>query len=108
MNSLTLMQGYSCWLQTIVFIYTDSAARTPDIMAPCVACRSCYDGDPCHTKDSAWAWIVCLAASMNLAFTVGLIYSFGVLLPVFMDYFKENRERTGKTSPKEIVIAYRI
>lgn len=43
---------------------------------------------------------------MNLAFTVGLIYSFGVLLPVFMDYFKENRERTGKTSPKEIVIAY--
>lgn len=32
-------------------------------------------------------------ASMNLAFTVGLIFSFGVLLPVFMDYFKESTER---------------
>ena len=61
---------------------------------PC--CRSCYDDDSSHKKDSAWAWIVCAAASTNLAFTLGLIFSFGVLLPVFMDYFKESRGNTGK------------
>ena len=65
-------------------------------MSCCTVCRSCYDGDPSHKKDSAYAWIVCAAASTNLAFTLGLIFSFGVLLPVFMDYFKESRENTGK------------
>lgn len=65
-------------------------------MACYVVCRSCYNGDPSHKKDSVWAWMVCVAAATNLTFTVGLIYSFGVLLPVLMDYFKENRERTGK------------
>ena len=65
-------------------------------MPCCKVCRSCYDGDPSHKKDSAWAWIVCAAASTNLAFSFGLILSFGVLLPVFMDYFEESRENTGK------------
>ena len=65
-------------------------------MPCCTVCRRCYDGDPSHKKDSTWAWIVCAAASMNQAFSIGLIFSFGVLLPVFMDYFKESRENTGK------------
>ena len=65
-------------------------------MAPCVVCRTCYDGHSSHKKDSAWAWIVCAAAASNLAFTTVLMFSFGVLLPVYMDYFNENRERTGK------------
>ena len=59
------------------------------------SCVVCCDGHPSHKKDSVWAWIVCLAAAMNLAFTVGLVYSFGVLLPVFMEHFKESRGRTG-------------
>lgn len=65
-------------------------------MPCCTVCRKCSDGDPSHKKDSPWAWIVCAAASTNLAFSLGLIFSFGVLLPVFMDYFEENRENTGK------------
>jgi len=40
--------------------------------------------------------MVCFGAGTNMAFTIGLIYSFGVLLPVFMDYFKESRERAGE------------
>ena len=69
-------------------------------MSRCVVnvCRCCCDGDPSHKKDSAWAWMVCLGAATNLAFTIGLIYSFGVLLPVFMDYFNESRERTGTSA----------
>lgn len=65
-------------------------------MSHCAVRRSCWDGDSSHKKDSVWAWIVCLGVAMNLAFTLGLIFSFGVLLPVFMDYFKESRENTGK------------
>ena len=65
-------------------------------MSSCVVCRSYCDGHPSHQKDSVWAWIVCLAAAVNLAFTVGLVFSFGVLLPVFMEHFKESRENTGK------------
>lgn len=60
-----------------------------------VVCRRCCTGDPSHKKDSAWAWIVCFAAATNLAFSSGLVYSFGVLLPVFMNYFKESRETTA-------------
>lgn len=67
-------------------------------------CRRCWEGNPSFKKDSAWAWIVCLAAATNLAFTVGLIYSFGVLLPVFMDYFKESRENTGKLLNCETIL----
>ena len=28
--------------------------------------------------------------------TIGFTFALGVLLPVFMDSFKENREKTGK------------
>ena len=59
-------------------------------------CRGCCNGESSHRKDSAWAWIVCFAAATNLAFSSGLVYSFGVLLPVFMDYFEESRETTGR------------
>ena len=65
-------------------------------MSLCSVCKCCCDGHPSHKKDSIWAWFVCLGAGTNLAFTTGLIFSFGVLLPVFIDYFKESRERTGK------------
>ena len=60
--------------------------------------RCCRDGHSSHKKDSKWAWMVCLAASTNMAFTAGLLFCFGVLLPVFMDYFNESRERTGMKS----------
>ena len=60
--------------------------------------RCCRDGHSSHKKDSKWAWTVCLAASTNMAFTAGLLFCFGVLLPVFMDYFNESRERTGMKS----------
>ena len=67
-------------------------------------CRRCCTGDPSHKKDSAWAWIVCFAAATNLAFSSGLVYSFGVLLPVFMNYFKESRETTGKQLNSETTL----
>ena len=67
-------------------------------------CRRCCNGDSSHKKDSAWAWIVCFAAATNLAFSTGLVYSFGVLLPVFMDYFEESRETTGKLLNSETIL----
>lgn len=48
--------------------------------------------------------MVCFAAATNLAFSSGLVYSFGVLLPVFMDYFKESRETTGKLLNSETTL----
>ena len=65
--------------------------------------RCCRDGHSSHKKDSKWAWMVCLAASTNMAFTAGLLFCFGVLLPVFMDYFNESRERTGMKSFNQLI-----
>lgn len=64
-------------------------------MFSCAVCKIFRDGHPSHKRESFWAWIVCFAAATNLAFTTGLVYSFGVLLPIFMDHFKESRERTA-------------
>jgi len=50
--------------------------------------------------------MVCFGAGTNMAFTIGLIYSFGVLLPVFMDYFKESRERTAWIGSLSVAFAF--
>ena len=40
--------------------------------------------------------IVCACALMTWVASPGLLFSFGIFLPVFMDYFNESREATGQ------------
>lgn len=61
-----------------------------------VVCRCCCIGDLFYKKDSVWVWIVCFVVVINFVFFSGLVYSFGVFLFVFMNYFKESREIIGK------------
>ena len=65
-------------------------------MPLCSESKCCFSEEK-KSKDSPWSWLVLFGASMNLGFTVGLIFSFGVLLPVFMEDFKTSTERVGET-----------
>ena len=47
-------------------------------------------------QDSFWSWVVCFSAMICNALGLGFALSYGVLLPAFMDYFDETRERTGE------------
>ena len=48
-----------------------------------------------HEQDGCWSWFVCFSATMCWTAVVGLVFSFGVFLPVFMEVFDEDRERSG-------------
>lgn len=48
-----------------------------------------------HDQDGLWSWLVCFAAMMSWLAAVGFVFSFGIFFPVFMEFFKEDRERTA-------------
>ena len=48
-----------------------------------------------HNQDSPWSWLVCFSAMMSWSAAVGFVFSFGIFFPVFMEFFNEDRERTG-------------
>ena len=56
--------------------------------------RICTSKMP-HNQDGPWAWLVCFSAMMSWTAAVGFVFSFGIFFPVFMEYFNEDRERTG-------------
>ena len=49
-----------------------------------------------YKQDSVWSWFICFCTTTCMILTIGFTFALGVLLPVFMDSFKENREKTGK------------
>ena len=49
-----------------------------------------------HVQDGKWSWLVCFSATLSWLAAMGFVFSFGVFFPVFMDYFNESREKTGK------------
>ena len=48
-----------------------------------------------HIQDGKWSWLVCLSATMSWFAAMGIVFSFGIFFPVFMDYFQESRQKTG-------------
>ncbi|XP_068729989.1 monocarboxylate transporter 10-like [Montipora capricornis] len=50
---------------------------------------------PPRKRDSLWSWLVCACAAMTSLSALGFVFSFGVFLPVFMDYFNASREITA-------------
>ena len=53
------------------------------------------ENEPRCRPDSWWAWLVCGASTMSVAIILGIIYSFGLLLPPLMETFDETRQTTG-------------
>lgn len=57
-----------------------------------------------HVQDGKWSWIVCASATICWLVPMGFVFSFGVFLPVFMDYFRESREKTGKYNAEALLV----
>ena len=49
-----------------------------------------------YSQDNVWSWFICLCSSICMMLTLGFSFALGVLFPVLMNSFNENRERTGK------------
>ena len=55
-----------------------------------------------------------VSATLSWLAATGFVFSFGIFFPVFMDYFNESREKTGKLSseqpiyPRNIVSVFSI
>lgn len=57
---------------------------------------SCFSKTrPPHPKDGPWAWLVLFYSSICAVSFAGIIYGYGVILPVLMVVFDQNREKTG-------------
>ena len=54
--------------------------------------------EPTCRPDSWWSWLVCAASAMSVVIIMGIIYSFGLLLPTLMETFDETRQTTGIAS----------
>ena len=51
---------------------------------------------PGHRVDSLWSWFTTVCASLSIALSFGLCFSFGVLLADLMTEFKQGRQKTGE------------
>ena len=51
--------------------------------------------EPRCRPDSWWSWLVCAASTISVVIVLGIIYSFGLLLPPLMETFGETRQTTG-------------
>ena len=49
-----------------------------------------------YNQDSVWSWFICFCTTIRMMVTIGFTFALGVLFPVFMDSFKETREKTGE------------
>lgn len=65
----------------------------------------CSTGPP-RKRDSLWSWLVCACATMTWISSLGFLFSFGVFLPVFMDYFKSSRETAACLGSVAIALTF--
>ena len=56
------------------------------------------EDEPRCRPDSAWSCLVCVASVTCNVVIAGVILSFGLLLPAFMEEFNATRQATGKMS----------
>ena len=75
-------------------LYRDSYTVT-------VTTKMCWGNLSSYKQDSIWSWFICFFTAICMILSVGFSFALGVLFPVFMNYFDENREKTG-----EFVIIY--
>lgn len=53
------------------------------------------ENEPKCRPDSCWSWLVCAGSTMLIVIIMGIVYSFGLLLPPLMESFDETRQTTG-------------
>lgn len=51
---------------------------------------------PYIEQDTWWCWFVCLCSSIANIVVVGFSYCFGILFPVLLEHFKQDRATTGE------------
>ncbi|XP_078371650.1 monocarboxylate transporter 13-like [Oculina patagonica] len=51
--------------------------------------------EPRWRPDSCWSWLVCAGAVTSFVVVSGISYSFGLLLPPFMEHFEATRQETA-------------
>ncbi|PFX26191.1 monocarboxylate transporter 11-like [Stylophora pistillata] len=51
-----------------------------------------------YKQDSIWSWFICFCTTICMVLSVGFTFALGVLFPVLMNYFDENREKTAWVS----------
>ena len=59
-----------------------------------------------HKQDGKWSWLVCFSATLSWLGALGFLFSFGIFFPMFMDYFHESREKTGKLQALHVDAIY--
>lgn len=50
---------------------------------------------PYREQDSCWSWVVCFCSAISNIIVIGFSYSYGILFPVLLAYFKQDRATTG-------------
>ncbi|XP_031555880.1 monocarboxylate transporter 12-like [Actinia tenebrosa] len=48
-----------------------------------------------NEQDSCWSWVICFCAAISNIIVIGLSYSYGILFPVLLEYFKMDRATTA-------------
>ena len=61
-----------------------------------------------HVRDGKWSWFVCFSAALSWFAAMGFVFSFGVFFPVFVKYFQETREKTGKLGITDVFIKFSV
>ena len=70
-------------------LYRDSYTVT-------VTTKMCWGNLSSYKQDSLWSWFICFCTTICMILSVGFTFALGVLFPVLMNYFDENREKTGE------------
>ncbi|XP_067026083.1 monocarboxylate transporter 10-like isoform X1 [Acropora muricata] len=65
----------------------------------------CPDNRP-RKQDSLWSWLVCVCATLSWISSHGILFSYAVLLPVFMDYFGASREFAALVGSVAIALTF--
>lgn len=87
---------YKSWRDALVYNYVLKNGLDMTTFSTCMALF--IRNVSSYKQDSLWSWFICVCYTICVILTVGLTFSLGVLFPVLMDSFHEDRERTGRSA----------
>lgn len=87
---------YKLWRDALIYNYVLKKGLDMTTFSTCMALF--IRNVSSYKQDSLWSWFICVCYTICVILTVGLTFSLGVLFPVLMDSFHEDRERTGRSA----------
>lgn len=87
---------YKSWRDALVYNYVLKKGLDMTTFSTCMALF--IRNVSSYKQDSLWSWFICVCYTICVILTLGLTFSLGVLFPVLMDSFHEDRERTGRSA----------